>query len=648
MSVSKLLPIGGANDFNLNITGATTVANFDKEYSSGSYSVTSSGNDITLDLYAYNSAGTLVGYTGTKAFTASGGFNKIVVVGGTVGDVLGFAYKTTITTTTSTSDVTSPAVIYSVSPSVAAKVNDTITITGANFASDVAVTFTGTGYTATAAKAISRTNSTTLVVTRPDNFPITGSPYTVTVSNPGVTNPTGSNAHILSNSVTAGNAPVWSTAATLPTFSRNVAYTTTLVATDSSDAGSSISYSVVSGALPTNLTLTSTSGVIAGTATSATTATFTVRATDAGGNFVDRAFTMPNATPVWSTTSMTNVDWNVAYSFTLLAPDDSGNTPTFSLVSGTLPSGLSLNASTGVVSGTTQASGTSALTFRATDVNGGFANQAISLVVNPRYVQVLLIAGGGSGGNGASNGSNCSGGGGAGGVLFNSTVNVSGGTGYGITIGGGGSSYGASSSQDGYDGSATQGFGLTAVGGGRGGGAQAGNGGNGGSGGGAGEGMTPGSGTSGQGFDGGSNNFGGGGGAGGVGGSWNVNSNANGGPATSAYSTWSAATGTGVGGQYAGGGGGGSGGGGQSTLNGGGGGATNGATSGNDTSSATANTGSGSGAAGTGGAPNTTGAGGSGLCIVRYAGSQAGSGGSVATTGGFTYHTFTSNGTFTA
>jgi hypothetical protein len=32
--------------------------------------------------------------------------------------------------------------------------------------------------------------------------------------------------------------------------------------------------------------------------------------------------------------------------------------------------------------------------------------------------------------------------------------------------------------------------------------------------------------------------------------------------------------------------------------------------------------------------------------IVRYAGSQVASGGSVSSSGGYTYHTFTSSGTF--
>jgi hypothetical protein len=40
--------------------------------------------------------------------------------------------------------------------------------------------------------------------------------------------------------------------------------------------------------------------------------------------------------------------------------------------------------------------------------------------------------------------------------------------------------------------------------------------------------------------------------------------------------------------------------------------------------------------------------GGSGIVIIRYAGAQRGTGGTVTSSGGYTYHTFTSSGTFTA
>jgi hypothetical protein len=60
-----------------------------------------------------------------------------------------------------------------------------------------------------------------------------------------------------------------------------------------------------------------------------------------------------------------------------------------------------------------------------------------------------------------------------------------------------------------------------------------------------------------------------------------------------------------------------------------------------------ANTGAGGGGAGAGydqGGQN----GGSGIVIIRYPGAQRGTGGTVTTTGGYTYHRFFSSGTFTA
>jgi len=60
--------------------------------------------------------------------------------------------------------------------------------------------------------------------------------------------------------------------------------------------------------------------------------------------------------------------------------------------------------------------------------------------------------------------------------------------------------------------------------------------------------------------------------------------------------------------------------------------------------SGTANRGGGGG----GGASASGAAGGSGIVIIRYAGAQRGTGGTVTSSGGFTYHTFTSSGTYTA
>jgi PKD repeat protein len=74
---------------------------------------------------------------------------------------------------------------------------------------------------------------------------------------------------------------------------------------------------------------------------------------------------------------------NSPYSVTVSATGGSG-TYTFAVTSGSMPSGLSLNASTGVVSGTPTATGTSSFTFTATDSNtaGLTGNRTYTLAVN--------------------------------------------------------------------------------------------------------------------------------------------------------------------------------------------------------------------------------------------------------------------------
>jgi hypothetical protein len=209
-------------------------------------------------------------------------------------------------------------------------------------------------------------------------------------------------------------------------------------------------------------------------------------------------------------------------------------------------------------------------------------------------IDYLLVAGGGSSvGNGAASG--------AGGLLQGvQTVNAR--NSYAFVVGPAGVGN--------ANGSNTTGFALTAIGGGRGGA-------NGGSGGSGNHGSAIGLGTAGQGFNGGTGGFqaavsgasGGGGGSAGVGTSTNQFTGGAGGPGTN----WKS-----LGVTYAIGGTGGSNNGGGSTASG----------------------------YGHGGGSQQSGTG--GIVIVRYAGTQRGTGGTVTSGGGFTYHTFTANGTFVA
>jgi hypothetical protein len=268
----------------------------------------------------------------------------------------------------------------------------------------------------------------------------------------------------------------------------------------------------------------------------------------------------------------------------------------------------------------------------------------------PYTIEYLVVAGGGSGGGMTTGGSfhGAGGGGGAGGYISGSTT-VEPTTAYSLVIGAGGA--GASASV-GANGANSTGFSQTAVGGGYGGRGNSGVvGGSGGSGGGGTrEANAGGSGTSGQGnagatYPGGSGGGGGGGGGAGASGSGGGNSGGPGGAGLNWQSlgTFYAGGGGGAeGGNILGGAGaGGAGGGGTGAVN-----STNGLTGGN----ATANTGGGGGGGGSAqnsGSATAGGNGGSGIVIIRYAGGQKGLGGTVTSSGGYTYHTFTTSGTYT-
>jgi len=97
---------------------------------------------------------------------------------------------------------------------------------------------------------------------------------------------------------------------------------------------------------------------------------------------------------------------NFSFSTTLAS---TGDAPiTYSVVSGSLPSGITLNSSTGVLSGTTpdvSASTTYNFTVRSTDAQNQDSDRAFSITVVPLNatptVQYLVVAGGGAGGSNA-------------------------------------------------------------------------------------------------------------------------------------------------------------------------------------------------------------------------------------------------------
>ena len=128
-----------------------------------------------------------------------------------------------------------------------------------------------------------------------------------------------------------------------------------------------------------------------------------------------------DTSPTWSTSSgqLASIQDNATGTHaTVAASDADGDAIAYSVQSGSIPAGTSLNSSTGAISGDptdVSSSTTSSFTLRAT-ANTKTVDRAFSIIVNPSPVDIyyLLIAGGGSGGNGYGGG-----GGGAGGLLTN-------------------------------------------------------------------------------------------------------------------------------------------------------------------------------------------------------------------------------------
>jgi Putative Ig domain len=149
----------------------------------------------------------------------------------------------------------------------------------------------------------------------------------------------------------------------------NAAYSQTLIATGGTGA---YTWQLTSGTLPSGLTLNAATGVIGGIPTAAVTATpLTFKVTDSSTSpqSTTASFTLTIAGPLTiTTTALNNGVVNAAYSQTLIATGGTGPYM-WKLAAGRLPSGLTLNSSTGQISGVPAAEVASVVTFQVTDAS---------------------------------------------------------------------------------------------------------------------------------------------------------------------------------------------------------------------------------------------------------------------------------------
>jgi hypothetical protein len=150
-------------------------------------------------------------------------------------------------------------------------------------------------------------------------------------------------------------------------------------------ASGSVTYSIVSGSLPAGLTLNAATGAITGTPTTAGSYTYTAKVTDSTGSSDTATCTIVVVgSPVnlaCGSCGASKANLNSAYSSTLQVTGGTGK-ETFSIVSGTLPPGLTLNATTGVISGTPTTAGTYTFTSKAVDANGTSDTATCTIVVS--------------------------------------------------------------------------------------------------------------------------------------------------------------------------------------------------------------------------------------------------------------------------
>ena len=208
-------------------------------------------------------------------------------------------------------------------------------------------------------------NQTTTAATY--TAPTSGTPGTGSVTATSVADPTKNS----SVNITVTAPPVIS-ATPLSAATIGTPYSQTVGVTGGAGA---LTFSISSGSLPTGLNLNTTTGAITGTPTGATgTTNFSVKVSDsstAGPLSAAQSLSITVNPPVVltiTTANLLNPLVGETYNQTLQFSGASATLPVvWSIKSGTLPAGLSLNASTGAITGSPTTTGTSNFTVELAD-----------------------------------------------------------------------------------------------------------------------------------------------------------------------------------------------------------------------------------------------------------------------------------------
>ncbi len=221
-------------------------------------------------------------------------------------------------------------------------------------------------------------SATTGVVSGTPSAAAAKATYTVTASNSA-----GNTKALLQIKVNAAVVPPANlTYATNPaTFTTGKAITPD----NPSSTGGAPTHYAVSPVLPAGLALSATTGVVSGTPTAAAAkATYTVTASNSGGSAKVALLITVNAAvipPANLTYAKNPATFTVAVAATPDAPSSTGGAPTAYAVTPALPAGLSLNAKSGVISGTPTAVAAAAKYTVTASNSAGSATALLTITV---------------------------------------------------------------------------------------------------------------------------------------------------------------------------------------------------------------------------------------------------------------------------
>ncbi|MFY9980818.1 MAG: choice-of-anchor tandem repeat GloVer-containing protein [Candidatus Sulfotelmatobacter sp.] len=167
-----------------------------------------------------------------------------------------------------------------------------------------------------------------------------------------------------------------------------VAYSSSLVA---SGGVTPYTFSITIGVLPPGLSLNSSTGAVTGTPTTAGTYNFTAQVTDSRGNTATAGSSIVVSPALTLSGPTGTAQVGVAYNSVLNA--SGGVTPyTFSIIVGSLPPGLTLNASTGAITGVPTTTGTYNFTAQVVDSGGNTATANCTIVVTGAGTEATATA----------------------------------------------------------------------------------------------------------------------------------------------------------------------------------------------------------------------------------------------------------------